>query len=122
MAKRILIADDEPDVVKMLGMRLKSYGYDVIAVYDGVMAVKLAHEEKPDLIILDIKMPGLDGYTVFENLKKSTHTNLTPIMFISALPPWQVEEKAAEIGADDFIPKPYDPEKVLEKVKKLIGE
>ncbi|TET11452.1 response regulator [Candidatus Aerophobetes bacterium] len=62
MAKKILIADDEPDIVKMLSMRLKAHGYEVIAAFDGLQAVREAYKERPDLILLDIKMPVGDGY------------------------------------------------------------
>ena len=122
MAKTILIADDEPDVLKMLSMRLKAHGYQVMTAVDGLQAVTLAHRGKPDLIILDIKMPGQDGYTVYRNLKMSTHTMFIPIVFVSALPPEQVEEKAAELGAEDFIAKPFDSEEVIAKLKKILGE
>ena len=122
MVKKILIIDDEPDVATLLGMRLKSKGYAVTTAFDGIQGVRQAQLLKPDLIILDIKMPGGDGYTVFEKFKMSMHTNLTPIVFISALPPEEVKKKVAEIGASDFIPKPYDPEEVVSKVKNLIGE
>jgi len=122
MAKKILIVDDEPDVVKMLALRLKAHGYEVTAAFDGIRAVKQAHQVTPDLIILDIKMPGLDGYTVFRNLKNSLNTTFIPIIFMSALPPSQVEEKAAQLGADDFIPKPYEPEEVVAKVTKILAE
>ncbi len=122
MAKKILIIDDEPDVAKMLGMRLKSSGYDVFNAFDGIQGVRQAHDLKPDLIILDIKMPGGDGYGVFEHLKMSMDTNLIPVMFISALPPEEAEKKVAQIGAAGFIPKPYNPDDVIAKVKKLVGE
>ena len=122
MAKTILIADDEPDVVRMLARRLKAYGYEVIAAFDGIRAVKQANEAKPDLIILDIKMPGLDGYTVFKNLKMSVYAAFIPVIFLSALPPSQVEREAAQLGADGFIPKPYEPGEVIAKVKKILGE
>ena len=65
MARKIQIADDEPGVVQILGMRLRANGYQVIATQDGAQTIELAHQEKPDLIILDIKMPGTDGYSVF---------------------------------------------------------
>lgn len=121
MPKKILIADDEPEIARMLGMRLKANGYEVVVALDGIQAVTLAHREKPDLIILDIKMPAQDGYTVFENLKTSRDTAMIPVMFISALPPDEVEKRVRESGAADFIPKPYDPEEVLAKVKNVIG-
>ena len=69
-AKTILIADDKSGVVQILGMRLRANGYQVIATHDGAQTIELAHQEKPDLIILDIKMPDKDGYTVFKELKR----------------------------------------------------
>jgi len=122
MAKKILIADDEPDIVKMLSMRLKAYGYEVMGVFDGLQAVREAYKERPDLIILDIKMPVGDGYTVFENLKRSVQIRLIPIIFISALPPREVEEKVAQLGAQGFIAKPFDSKELVAKVQKILGE
>lgn len=120
--KKILIVDDEPDVIKMLSLRLKSSGYQVISAQDGIQAVAITHKEHPDLIILDVKMPAQDGYTVFENLKMSAKTNLIPIVFLTALPPEDVKKKVAELGADGYFSKPYDPEEMLDKVKKILGE
>ena len=122
MAKKILVADDEPDIVKMLSMRLKAHGYEVIAAFDGLQAVKEAYKEKPDLILLDIKMPAGDGYTVLENLKRSVQIRLIPIIFVSALPPREVEEKVAQLGAQGFIVKPFDSKELVAKVKKVLGE
>ncbi len=122
MAKKILVADDEPDIVKMLSMRLKACGYEVMGVFDGLQAVREAYKERPDLIILDVKMPVGDGYTVFENLKRSVQIRLIPIIFISALPPRQVEEKVAQLGAQGFIAKPFDSKELVAKVKKILGE
>lgn len=121
MAKKILIADDESGVVKILGMRLRAYGYQVIGVFDGPSVIELAHQEKPDLIILDIKMPGKDGYTVFKELKGDVETNSIPILFFSALPPKQAQDKAAQLGADGFISKSADPDKMLTKIKEILG-
>ena len=81
MAKKILIADDEPGVVQILGMRLRANGYRTIPAHDGATAIPLAHQEKPDLIILDIKMADRDGYTVFEDLKTAVNTMSTPLIF-----------------------------------------
>ncbi len=122
MAKKILIADDEPGVVKILGMRLKANGYQIIAAHDGAAAIELAHYEKPDLIILDIKMPGKDGYSVFEDLKASADTMSIPIVFFSALPPEQVQEKATQLGADGFISKSADPDEILIKITEILNK
>ena len=122
MAKKILVADDEPDVVKVLSMRLKAHNYEVITAFDGLQAVKEAYKEKPDLILLDIMMPLGDGYTVFENLKRSAQIRLIPVIFISALPPRQVQQKVEELGAQGFITKPFDSKALVAEVKKILGE
>lgn len=122
MAKKILIADDEPDVAKLLALRLKAHGYEVIIALEGIQALKRAHQENPDLIILDIRMPGLDGYSVFKNLHKSVDTAFIPVVFISALPPSEVEQKRLQLGADAFIRKPYESEELIAKVTKMLGE
>jgi two-component system alkaline phosphatase synthesis response regulator PhoP len=122
MAKTILIADDEPGVVKILGMRLMANGYNVIVAYDGASTIELARKAELDLIILDIKMPCTNGYSVFEDLKASAKTMLIPIVFFSALPPEQVREKAAQLGADGFISKSADPDEILAKVTEILGQ
>ncbi len=122
MAEKILIADDEPDVVKILGMRLKANGYQIIAAHDGAAAIELAHYEKPDLIILDIKMPGTDGYSVFEELKASADTMSIPIVFFSALLPEQVQEKVTQLGAEGFVSKSADPDEILTKITEILGQ
>jgi len=122
MAKKILIADDEPGVVKILAMRLRANGYQVIAAYDGAETAELAHREKPDLIILDIKMPGIDGYTVFEDLKASANTRSIPVILFSALPPAQVQEKATQLGVDGFISKSANPDEILVMIKQILGQ
>jgi DNA-binding response OmpR family regulator len=122
MSKKILIVDDEPDVIKMLGVRLKASGYEIISAQDGVQAVSIAHKEKPDMIILDIKMPAQDGYTVYENLKMAASTNLIPIIFLTALPPQEVEKKVKELGADGYISKPFEAEDILKKIKELMPD
>ena len=116
-----MIVDDEPDVVKILGMRLKANGYQIIAAHDGATAIELAHYEKPDLIILDIKMPGTDGYSVFEDIKDSASTMSIPIVFFSALPPEQAQEKATQLGAEGFVSKSADPDEILTNITEILG-
>ena len=113
MAKTILIADDEPGVVKILGMRLRANGFQIVTAYDGDKTIELACQEKPDLIILDIKMPDRDGYSVFEDLKASADTMSIPVIFFSALPPEQAREKATQLGADGFVSKSADQDEIL---------
>jgi DNA-binding response OmpR family regulator len=81
--KKILIVDDERDIVKVLVIRLESSGYEVISAFDGAQGVFMAHKENPDLIILDIRMPAGDGFSVAERLKRSSHTWTIPIIFLT---------------------------------------
>ena len=122
MAKKILIVDDEPKIIRLLATRLKAQNYDVIAAYDSVQAVKMAHECKPDLIILDIRMPAGGGMTAFNNLKMSVDTMIIPIIFLTADQSEETRKKALEMGAEDFLTKPFDGELLVEKVKAILKE
>src|SRR4030042_2049749 len=118
--KKILIGDDERDIVKVLVIRLESSGYEVIAAFDGAQGVFMAHKEQPDLIILDIRMPAGDGFSVAERLKRSTHTWTIPIIFLTGSPEREAEGKAMDLGARFFIKKPYDPEELLDAIKRAL--
>jgi DNA-binding response OmpR family regulator len=122
MAKKILIADDEPNVVKLIASRLKANKYDIIVAQDSLYAVQKAMEEKPDLIILDIKMPAGGGLSVFENLKMSADTMMIPIIFITAHPSEELRDKVMQMGAEGFIAKPFNADDLLAQVKKALGE
>lgn len=122
MAKKILVVDDEPNILKVLNSRLKASGYEVVVASDGMQATMKAHKEKPDLIIMDIKMPGGDGLSVYKNLQLSDDTGMIPLIFITAYPNEEYRKQAMEMGADDFITKPFDEKKLMEKIKKALGE
>jgi DNA-binding response OmpR family regulator len=118
--KKILIVDDERDIVKALMIRLQASGYDVVGAFDGAQGIFMAHKEKPDLIILDIRMPAGDGFSVAEKLKQSNLTDPIPIIFLTGSPERNAEGKAMELGARFYIKKPYDPEELLDAVKRAI--
>jgi DNA-binding response OmpR family regulator len=118
--KKILIVDDERDIVKALMIRLQANGYEVVTAFDGAQGVFMAHKEKPDLIILDIRMPAGDGFSVAERLKNSMHTFSIPIIFLTGSPERDAEGRAMELGARFYIKKPYDPEELLDAVKRAI--
>ena len=120
--KIILIADDEPNVVRLIAARLKANNYDVTTAFDAVFAVKKAREDKPDLIILDIRMPAGGGINVFENLRMICETMMIPVIFITAHPSEEIERRVMEMGAAAFIAKPFNPDELLAKVKKALGE
>ncbi|MFH1664763.1 MAG: response regulator [Candidatus Omnitrophota bacterium] len=121
MPKKILVVDDEINIVKVLVSRLAAAGYEVVAAYDGMQAVASAHREKPDLIILDIQMPAGSGVNVFDNLARSANTILIPVIFITAFADEETREKVMKMGARDFIAKPFDSGTLLAKVAAILG-
>src|SRR4030042_1689918 len=115
--KKILIIDDERDIVKALTIRLQSGGYKTVVAFDGAQGVFMAHKEKPSLILLDIRMPAGDGFSVAEKLKESGRTNRIPIIFVTGSPEMGAEAGARELGARYFIKKPYDAEELLDAIR-----
>jgi len=118
--KKILIVDDERDIVKGLMIRLQGAGYNVVTAFDGAQGVFMAHKEKPDLIILDIRMPAGNGFSVAQRLKRSMHTFTIPVIFLTGSPEKNAEEKAMALGARFYIKKPYDPEELLDAIKRAL--
>ena len=116
--KKILIVDDERDIVKALMIRLQSNGYDVIAAFDGAQGLFMANKEIPDLVILDIRMPAGDGFSVAEKLKESDRTDQIPIIFLTGIPGG--EERANRVGACSYLLKPYNPSVLLDAIKKAL--
>jgi DNA-binding response OmpR family regulator len=112
--RKVLVVDDEQDVAKALKIRLKANGYNVVLAFDSVQAFTMANKEKPDLILLDIMIPGGGGFVVAERLKQSTATHHIPIIFLTGIPGG--EERAYKLGASGYVMKPYHPEKLLETI------
>ncbi len=118
--KKILIVEDDKKIALAMGVRLKAYGYEVANAYDAVVAVNAARKFKPDLILLDISMPGGDGFSLAERFQNLVDTAGVPIIFITASKKQGLKEKAMEMGAAGFFEKPYDAEKLLSTVSSLI--
>ncbi|MCD6093383.1 MAG: response regulator [Candidatus Omnitrophica bacterium] len=118
--KKILVVDDEEDIVELLEYNLKKEGYQVFKAMTGEEALELAKGEAPDLIILDLMLPGLDGLEVCKILKKDTRTDSIPIVMLTA----KGEESdiiiGLELGADDYITKPFSPKVLLARVKTVL--
>ncbi len=121
MRKKILVVDDEPQIVRLLSLRLKANNFDVISAYDGYQCVQVAKLELPDLILLDIKMPLGGGIKAFENLKDIKETNLIPVIFITAFPSIKVKNQVMEMGAEDFISKPFNSDVLIEKINTILN-
>jgi DNA-binding response OmpR family regulator len=118
---KILIVDDEPDVIRALMMRLTFAGYEVIAASDGASATKAAIVSQPDVIILDIGMPCGDGHTVARRLSENISTLFIPIIFLTARASQVDKDLAADVGAADYITKPFTSERLLAAVKRALN-
>ena len=118
--KKILIVDDEIEMVEMETMRLKASGYEVMAAYDAQSGLRKAREWMPDLIILDIMLPQMDGYQVCYALKRDTKCQDIPIILVSAVDQKYDEGLGGKAGADFYIAKPFEPSILLAKIKELV--
>ena len=112
--KKILVVDDEQDMAMALKVRLKANGYNVVFASDTVQAFTIANEENPDLVILDIMIPGGGGFVVAERLKQSAATHRIPIIFLTGIQGGQ--ERAYKLGASGYLMKPYQPEELMETI------
>ena len=122
MAKRILIVDDEVQLVEMVKMRLEAAGYEVISAYDGQDGFDKAKKNKPDLIILDLMLPKMDGYKICGLLKNDARYSKIPIIMFTARLQEEDVRLGKDLGAEEYVTKPFDPKILLSKIKELIGE
>lgn len=120
--KKILIVDDDKDVRMGMALRLKLSGYIVVMATDTISAMSVAQKERPDLVLLDVNMPGGNGFMVMERFKMSTHLQLTPIIVVTGGDPIEYREKALSLGAADFFEKPADNDALLASIKRALGE
>ena len=120
--KKILIVDDEKDLVETVVFQLQISGYDAIVAYDGQEGLDKARKEKPDLIILDIMLPKMDGYKVCGLLKNDSRYTKIPIIMFTAKAQESDIKLAKEVGAEAYITKPFEEEILLGKIKELLKE
>ena len=120
--KRLLVVDDEEELVQALKIRLGVSGYDVLTASDGQEGLERARKENPDLIILDLMLPKMDGYKVCGLLKKDTRYAKIPIILFTARAQEEDRRLGEEVGADAYIIKPFEPQVLLEKIRELLEE
>ena len=120
--KKILIVDDEEDIVFAIRLSLKAKDYEVFVGYNGQEALDKVRLNKPDLIILDLMLPKVDGYKVCRILKFDTKYKNIPVIILTARAQEKDRALAQEVGADDFITKPFESKVLLEKIQKLLGD
>jgi DNA-binding response OmpR family regulator len=120
MPKKILIVEDDPDIRRGLSIRLKVNNYDTVMAEDGISAITVTQREKPDLILLDLGLPGGDGFVVMERLR--TIAPDIPIIVLSARDPLLNRSRALEAGAQAFMQKPADNDELLRNIRRVMGQ
>ncbi len=117
---KILIIEDELDTVKVVTKRLADRGFEVIFANEGYQGIELARKEKPDLIILDLMLPGIDGYRICGLIKKDIRLAKIPILIFTAKAQENEIKMVEEAGADAYLNKPFEPQTLLAKVEELL--
>jgi two-component system sensor histidine kinase ChiS len=119
--KKILVVDDEPSIRRLLKVALTGRGFEVVEAEDGLQAIGMVESEHPDLVVLDVMMPGLTGHQVHDKLRQKPATKELPILFLSAAGTF--EEQYKEIAADpnsDYLPKPFKPSEVADHISAML--
>jgi DNA-binding response OmpR family regulator len=122
--KHILLVEDEPDVALVTKTRLELAGFRVSLANDGIEALDMVDTFRPDLVLLDLKLPRLDGFQVCKRLKNYEATKNIPVILFSGSSSYMIvlEKKSLEVGAEDFIRKPYETETLIKKIRNLIKD
>ena len=120
MTARVLVVDDIPANVKLLEARLLAEYFDVVTAEDGFKALAICDEEQVDIILLDIMMPGMDGFEVCERLKANPNTAHIPVVMVTALDQPSDRVRGLKAGADDFLTKPVNDLQLIARVKSLV--
>ena len=110
---KILIVEDERDVADLIRFNLERAGYSVVVANDGLTGQDLALKERPDLVILDLMLPGKDGYSVFKEIRRDSRTSHTPVLILTARSQTEDRIKGLEAGADDYLTKPFSPKELV---------
>ena len=118
---RILIAEDERDIRELIAFTLKFAGHEVIATSNGEEALQAALSEKPDLVLLDVRMPRMSGYQACEKIKADPETRQIPVVFLSAKGQESEVKTGMDAGADEYILKPFSPDQLTARIKSILA-
>ena len=121
MGKRILVVEDDPGAIRLVSYTLEQEGYDVITASNGLEGLKKARDEKPDLLVLDVMLPGLDGFEFCRRLRADAETAGLSVLMLSAKAQEIDKTTGLRIGADDYLAKPADPSEILDRVSNLLA-
>ena len=117
----VLVADDDRDILDLLAFRLGRAGYEVVSASDGEEALRLAVDRKPDLAVLDVMMPKLDGYEVTRRMRADESTKRIPVILLTARVQEHDVARGFEVGADEYMKKPFSPAELRARVQAIIG-
>ena len=117
---RILIVEDEQDIAELIGFNLQRAGFEVLKAHDGVAGTDIALRERPDLIVLDLMLPGRDGYAVFRELRRDARTVDIPVIMLTARAQTEDRIQGLEAGADDYLTKPFSPKELMLRVQAIL--
>jgi DNA-binding response OmpR family regulator len=117
----VLVADDDPDIRSLVALRLEKSGYEVVSARDGEQALATALERVPDLALLDVMMPKLDGYEVTERLREQDETRHLPVILLTARVQESDIARGVEAGADDYVTKPFSTSELRDRVQAVLG-
>lgn len=120
MTVKILVADDEPDYRNLVRMALEPEGFSITEAENGTIALEKMYDLNPDLLLLDINMPGMNGYAVCQKVRKDPAYCHLPIIMLTVKKTAPAQTKGLEIGADDYIIKPFQPEELVVRIKSLL--
>ncbi len=118
--KKILVVDDEPNILKLVSFILTNNGYEAVEASSGPECLEKVRKEKPDMIVLDVMMPKMDGFEVAKKIKSNTATKDIPILMLSSKAQFEDKMKGIDSGAMDYVTKPFDKQELLEKVRECI--
>lgn len=122
MVEKILVVEDQEDNRRILRDLLSSRGYEIIEVTDGLAGVAAAQTHHPDLILMDIQLPGIDGYEATRRIKEDKELQSIPVIAVTSYALSGDEQKALSAGCDDYIAKPYSPRELLAKVEQILSK
>ena len=117
MRKRILVVEDDLDLVELLRFNLSNAGFSVLVATDGAEALKKARSQQPDLVLLDLMLPELDGFAVCEILRRDTSTTSIPIIILTAISSQLARVAGMGAGANDYVTKPFSPKHLLNRIE-----
>jgi CheY-like chemotaxis protein len=117
---KVLVVEDEPENQLAIQVILTVEGFEVVSVEDGRLALRMAKEQRPDLILLDVMMPEINGFEVLAQLRHDEEMKSIPVIMLTALAQRSDVAKAVEAGVDDYVAKPFEPDDLIERIRKAI--